>query len=69
MNARRKAKGINIDLGPQQTLNTKNLWLNVIITHSKLSIYMLIVNHELFQYFSHLSHSFKDVTQGNLPLK
>ena len=26
---------INIDRGLQQTLNTKSLWLNVIITHSK----------------------------------
>ena len=32
-NARHKAAGINIDQGPQQ--NTVNLWLNVIITHSK----------------------------------
>ena len=27
--------GINIDRGAQQTLNTENLCLNVIITHSK----------------------------------
>ena len=33
--ARREMQGINIDRGPQQTLNTENTWLNVIITHSK----------------------------------
>ena len=35
INARREADGINIDRGPQQTLNTENPWFNVIITHSK----------------------------------
>ena len=34
-NARREVEGINIDGGSQQTLHTENLWLNVIITHSK----------------------------------
>ena len=31
---RNKAESININQGPQPTLNTKILWLNVIITHS-----------------------------------
>ena len=31
----RFASGMNIERGPQQTSNTENLWLNVIITHSK----------------------------------
>ena len=35
INAWHKADVININLGPHQTLNTENLWLNVIITHSK----------------------------------
>ena len=35
MNTQREAEGINIDRGPQPTLNTKTLRLNVIITHSK----------------------------------
>ena len=30
----KKGEVINIDWGPQQALNTENLWLNVIITHS-----------------------------------
>ena len=30
-----KPGGINVDRGSQQTLNTEDLWLNVIITHSK----------------------------------
>ena len=29
------ASGINIDLGPQQTLYTETSWLYVIITHSR----------------------------------
>ena len=34
-NARHNAEDINIDRGPQQTSDTENLWLNVIIKHSK----------------------------------
>ena len=30
-----EVEGITIDWGLQQTLNTENPWLNVIITHSK----------------------------------
>ena len=32
-NALRFALGININIGPQQTLNTSNPWLNFILLH------------------------------------
>ena len=35
INIWREVEGLNIDKGLQQTLITENLWLNVIITHSK----------------------------------
>ena len=35
INARCEAEAININRGLQQTFNTENPWLNVIITHSK----------------------------------
>ena len=35
-NARCKAKGINNDQESQQTFNTENQWLNIIVTHLEL---------------------------------
>ena len=54
-----KVEGINIDRGLQQTLNTKNLWLNVIITHSELFLVHLYAYFQLlFQLFLQLSHPY-----------
>ena len=68
VNTRLEAAGINIDQGPQQTLNTENPWLNVIITQSKF-IHLYAYFQQLFQYFLHLSRSYTETTQVNLPLK
>ena len=45
---------INIDRGPQQTLDTENPWLDVIIIHSKFissPLTWLFIFLQLFQYF------------------
>ena len=56
MNGQHEAEGINIDRGPQPTLNTENPWLNVIIIHSKfISSPFTSLFSTIFQYF--LNHS------------
>ena len=63
------------DAKRQQTLNTEHPWLNVIITHSKfnsspfISLFLNTYFQQLIQYFLHLSRSYKETTQVNLPLK
>ena len=51
------AKGMpdaNINQEPQPTLNTKNLWLNIIITHSKVTSSPFTSLLTIFQYFLNL---------------
>ena len=53
---------IDIDRGPQQTLNNKNPWLNVIIIHFKLVLVHLdACFQQWFQYCLHLSRSVSSV--------
>ena len=65
INAQRKAEGINIDRGPQQTLNTENLWLNDIIIHSKfiLSPFISLFSTIIPIFSPSFSHLYKDNTR------